>query len=99
MSRVLLFLLALGASIALTSCTLEGLGEETQEAGAVKSCYDTGHGIVCTKGTTLGARTSDADGDGEMDELVCGDADSDSDGDSESNSASGPDGEGDSAES
>lgn len=45
----------------------------------VRSCLDTGNGIVCLAGDDVGA--TDVDGDGNDDEFVCSDADSASDSD------------------
>ena len=66
----LLNLLGLCALAALWSCSFTG-----EAASEVQSCYDTGHGIVCTTSSELGDDETDADGDGDEDELVCGDAD------------------------
>ena len=67
----LLTTLGLCSLAAVWSCSFTG-----QAASEVQSCYDTGHGIVCTTSSELGDEETDADGDGEPDELVCGDADS-----------------------
>ena len=67
------------------SCTTTGESDQL-----VQSCYDTGHGIVCTTSSELGTDGDDVDGDGEPDELVCGDAASESS-DEGDDSVSGPD--------
>ena len=86
----LMTILGLCALAALWSCSVTG-----QAGSQVVSCYDTGHGIVCTNSSEVGG-DDDVDGDGETDELVCGDADSsaesleddgEDDGDTDSESA------------
>src|SRR4029079_4979352 len=62
--------LAMGAS-----CTA---GQVSSQPSGV-TCYDTGHGVVCTKG---GEEGEDADGDGTTDPVTCQDGDDD-DGDGE----------------
>ena len=66
----LVTILGLCGLAVLWSCSVTG-----QAGSQVQSCYDTGHGIVCTNSSEVG-EDDDVDGDGETDELVCGDADS-----------------------
>jgi hypothetical protein len=83
-------LLAMILGLALVGCT----GGVSSKKSAV-SCYQTANGVVCLSGGAGEDQGVDADGDGQDDPYLCGDAESDSEGDSAStdeDSTSGEDG-------
>ena len=93
------FSTALAVSLSSLGCTDDPIDTQT---AALQSCYDTGFGLKCMS-TPNGLETAaiDANGDGTLDQFVCGDTASDSDSDStadDSDESSAEEGEVDSQE-
>ncbi|MCG8418968.1 MAG: hypothetical protein MJE77_13610 [Proteobacteria bacterium] len=75
-------LFALGIALFAVACFTDSNSSDRSEL--IQSCYDTGSGIKCVD-TPGGVHTNglDVDGDGQLDQFVCGDGVSDSDEDDE----------------